>query len=1116
MPDNFEMRGKYHAVDKQNPHDLYSDNPKRHVRNTSYHSDTPYPPSDHSSDVESLDELDPLHDGRSSSKRRKARTESQIGAGASEDSAFISKLRGGADGESGIIPLRHQILRRPWMNRIFNKNRMFCWLVLLFVVVLLLLLSVGGIWAWTSSPVSGKSPPWYPSPHGGNDPAWADAYSKAAELVRQMALVEKVNITTGIGWAMGLCVGNTGPVMRLGFPSLCLQDGPLGMRFVDNATAWPAGITVGATWSKELMYKRGRAHGEEAHLKGVNVLLAPAMGPFGRLPAGGRNWEGFGSDPVLQGTGAMWTIKGIQDAGVIATAKHYVGNEQEHFRQSFEWGTPNAISSNIDDRTLHEIYAWPFADSVRAGVGSVMCSYNQVNNSYACQNSRLLNGILKDELGFQGFIQSDWLAQRSGVASALAGLDMSMPGDGLHWQDGKPLWGPELTKAVLNSSVPVDRLNDMVTRIVATWYQLGQDDKQKWPLAAPEGDGTPNFSSWSDEAEGRLHQGSDDKTRAVVNKFVNAMGDPAAENSHARLARRIAAEGTVMVKNENNTLPITREGISQASGFTHHKDDFKVRIGIYGEDARANPKGPNACQDRGCNEGTLGSGWGSGAVDFPWLITPYEALRREFNNDSVIIHDFMTNEIPTTKLHFLEQQDMCLVFINSDAGEGFLSWEDVKGDRNDLYSQKGGDELIKSVSAHCGPDGKSPVIVVVHAVGPVIVENWIDLPNVKSVLLAHLPGQESGNAIADILFGDENPSGRLPYTIARAEEDYGPDSRVMYYPNGVVPQQNFTEGLYVDYRHFDAAQVTPRYEFGYGLSYSEFSINDLVITVDVSKKSMLPAPRPNITSPLPPHYKEDIPSPSEAVWPPDFRRPLRKYIYPYISSATAPGVSKGRYPYPDGYSKKPHEGSPAGGGPGGNPDLYSIVANVSFVVRNESPDRAGWAVPQVYVSYPTGWVDPDRTAPLSKSKSKSKSKPTPAQTGKGHLGDARPLVSASVSTLPPAVSTPALSPPTTPSSSSAHPKPTFPPHTPARPPDFPVRALRGFDKVFLQPRGQKGDAATVVIGLTRRDLSFWDTRRQNWVMPTLQGRDGLDDTHQGEFGVWVGWSSRDLRISGVV
>jgi hypothetical protein len=337
-----------------------------------------------------------------------------------------------------------------------------CMLVSLILLIGIIgLLTGSGYWVYKTSPPDGQSPPWYPSPPGGT----------------ASSLMEKVNITTGTGWSQDLCVGNTAPAVSVGFPALCLQDGPLGLRFSDHSTAFPAGITVGATWNKDLMYRRGKAHGKEARLKGINVILGPAMGPLGRMPAGGRNWEGFGSDPVLQGVAAGHTIKGIQEEGVIATAKHLLLNEQEHFRQSFEWGLPNAMSANAGERAVHELYLWPFAESVRAGVGSVMCSYNMLNNSYACGNSMLMNGWLKDELGFQGFVQSDWLAQRSGVASALAGLDVSMPGDGLLWMNGESLWGPQLSIAVLNGSLPVQRLDDMVTRVVAAWYQMGQDNK---------------------------------------------------------------------------------------------------------------------------------------------------------------------------------------------------------------------------------------------------------------------------------------------------------------------------------------------------------------------------------------------------------------------------------------------------------------------------------------------------------------------------------------------------------------------------------------------------------------------------------------------------------------
>ena len=380
------------------------------------------------------------------------------------------------------------------------------------------------------------------------------------------------------------------------------MDGPLGIRFADHITAFPAGVTVGATWNKELMYKRGRAHANEARLKGVHVLLGPSMGPLGRMPAGGRNWEGFGPDPVLQGIAAHETIKGIQDEGVMATAKHLVGNEQEHFRQQWEWGIPNAMSSNIDDRTMHELYLWPFAESVRAGVASVMCSYNMVNNSFACGNSKLINGLLKDELGFQGFMQSDWLAQRSGVASALAGLDMSMPGDGMFWANGKSLWGEKLTIAALNGSVPMERINDMAARVVAAWYQLGQDDKGKWPPPPPEGDGGPNFSSWVTTEYGPLYFASNENITGRVNKFVDVQGS--GKDFHGRLAKDVAAEGTVLVKNEDNLLPLSKKGFSQDP-----PNGVKFNVGVFGEDAGSG-NGPNFCSDRACNIGTLASGWG--------------------------------------------------------------------------------------------------------------------------------------------------------------------------------------------------------------------------------------------------------------------------------------------------------------------------------------------------------------------------------------------------------------------------------------------------------------------------------------------------------------------------
>jgi len=821
---------------------------------------------------------------------------------------------------------------------------------------------------------------------------------------------------------MGLSVGNTGPAIHVGFPGLALQDGPLGIRSSDNTTAFPAGITVGATWNKELMYQRGKAHGLEARLKGVNVLLGPCVGPLGRMPAGGRNWEGFGADPYLQGVAAAETIRGIQSQGIMATIKHYIGNEQEHYRQAHEWALPNALSSNIGDRTLHELYLWPFADAVKAGVASVMCSYQMTNNSYSCGNSKLLNGILKDELGFQGFVQSDWLAQRSGVGTALAGLDMSMPGDGLFWQDGQSLWGPELTRSILNGTVPLSRLNDMVTRIVAAWYQMGQDNESLFDRKGP------NFSSWTKDEIGHIYNGSpDDTDLVVVNQYVDVQG--AGEEAHSIIARKVAAEGTILLKNEDGILPLSRDGWAPSANVAE-QPDTKYRVGIFGEDA-GEGKGPNFCRDRGCNQGTLGSGWGSGAVEFPYLISPIDALRKAFNPDKVHVTDFPTNAPPfRTEPAILKDQDICLVFANADSGEGFLTADSIRGDRNDLYLQKDSDQLITEVATGCG-GGNGKTIVVIHSVGPVILENWFNITGVKAIVLANLPGQESGNALADILFGDVNPSGKLPYTVGKSLDDYGEGGKVLYYPNAPIPQQNFSEGLYIDYRYFDKFGIEPRYEFGYGLSYTTFDYSLMAIN-PVKTKSPLPSPRPEAEL-SPPKYSEEIPDPSTALFPSSFRK-LKKVIYPYLDS---PDIKKGHFQYPDGYNtvQKP---SQAGGGEGGNPSLYDIQVNVSVDITNSGP-VAGAEVVQLYISYPRSPVQPETL--LEAEEWKFDTDMT----------------------------------------------------------DFPVKVLRGFEKVYLE----KGETKKVYFSLTRRDLSYWDVLQQNWVMPM-----------GGSYIIRVGSSSRDLRLKG--
>ncbi|KAL9084086.1 MAG: hypothetical protein Q9165_008224 [Trypethelium subeluteriae] len=1005
-------------------------------------------------DLSDAGELDPLN-----YETRHARSGRKI------PKRFDSEIAPLREGNS----IREKVLRsyypprwRLWRRR-SGTSRSLCLLVLTVLSAILLLFFAGSLWIYNDGAASpyGESEPYYPTPKGGRYAGWTDSFIKAHTLVKQMTLPEKVNVTTGVGWSMEMCVGNTGAVPRLGFPSLCLQDGPLGLRFTDHATAWPAGLTIGATWNKDLMRRRGQAQAVEARLKGINVILGPSMGPLGRMPAGGRNWEGFSPDPVLAGWASSQTVRGIQGEGVIATAKHFVANEQEHFRQAWEWGTPNAISSNVDDRTMHEVYAWPFMDAIGADVGSIMCSYNQVNNSYACQNSKLLNGILKDEFGFQGFVQSDWLAQRSGVASALAGLDMTMPGDGLRWADGRSLWGKELTKAVLNGSVPIDRLNDMVARVVAAWYHMGQDNTLNWPLPPPEGDGGPNFSSWTLNETGLLHPGSNDPTTGIVNKYMdvqNVGGN--GSDSHQLLARTIAAEGIVVVENVDNVLPLTRIGWSAEEVLIAEGKAFHV--GIFGEDAATNPRGANACEDRGCNVGTLGQGWGSGTAEYPYLISPVEALRQAFN-ESVSITESTTNNLPSPSV--LAHQNLCLVFANSDGGEGYIASGNIKGDRNDLGLQKGGDRLVKHVADHCGR-GEAAVVVVIHAVGPVIVEPWIDHPAVKGVILAHLPSQESGSSLADILFGDVNPSGRLPYTVGKSLQDYGPGAQILFNANGLKPQQNFTEGLYIDYRYFDKKEITPRYEFGYGLSYTTFELSDLTIEHVAQNNESFPVGRP--VGVPPPSYSMQLPNPREALLPPKFTK-IKKYIYPWLDSLSE--IKKGRYHYPHGYTwvKPPH---PAGGSQGGHPDLWVRAVNVQVHVANTG-DIDGAAVVQLYVAFPNDVFDYTWNAThFANCTYNTPNDPLTAnETNPLNSfldAEGRNITSCSTETMD-----------------------EYNPRV-----DFPVRVLRGFEKVEV-PTGAK---RTVAFDINRRDLSYWDVGAQNWRLP------------EGEFEFSVGFSSRDLPL----
>ncbi|KAH8120255.1 glycoside hydrolase superfamily, partial [Phellopilus nigrolimitatus] len=597
-------------------------------------------------------------------------------------------------------------------------------------------------------------------------------FFQAEAAVANLSLEDKVNLGTGaLSYnyiqfqltGVGPCVGNTPTISDIKFSGLCLEDSPLGVRYADKVSAFPPGINIAATFNRSLMYQRGVAMGEEHRGKGVNVALGPMMNIM-RAPAAGRNWEGFGGDPYLSGEGAYETIQGVQSVGVQACAKHFINNEQEHSRQS--------SSSNVDDRCQHEIYALPFLRSVQANVASFMCSY--INDTYACQNDKTLNGILKGEFGFPG---SDWYATHS-TLSVNAGLDMTMPGDIIPILGGS-YFGPALVIAVQLGQVSQARIDDLATRILAAWYLLGQDSN--YPSV--------NFNAWLQ----------------LLGQHVDVQAN------HASLIRQIGAASTVLLKNTGNTLPLKAP----------------TSIAIIGSGGGPSSKGnPNAYADRGGNDGVLAMGWGSGTCDFPYLINPLDAITNRSKTDGTVVNSSLSDSDLDTAKRTASGKDVAFVFITADSGEGYITVEGNAGDRNDLNAWHGGDALVQAVAAV-----NNNTIVVVNTVGPIIMEEWVDNVNVTAVVWAGLPGQEAGNSLVDVIYGATNPSGRLPCTIGKSIDDY---SAQVIYESSSDLQIPYNEGLFVDYRHFDKAGIEPRYEFGYGLSYTTFVYSGLSISGSVA------------------------------------------------------------------------------------------------------------------------------------------------------------------------------------------------------------------------------------------------------------------------------------------
>lgn len=549
---------------------------------------------------------------------------------------------------------------------------------------------------------------------------------RANILLHVMTLDEKITMVHGVDpRPIKGYVGDVPANSRLSIPALWLADGRAGVgNGAKNVTLLPAPIAVAASWDTALIHKYGQVLGKEEWNKGTNVALAPSIDVV-RVPEWGRTFESYGEDPYFNGQMAISEIQGIQSQGPIANANMYLTMNQEDNRFK--------ENSVVDVRTLHEIYLPPFEAAVRQGhVGTIMCAYVKTNGIYSCESQYLLNDLLKKQLGFSGWVMSDWGATHSTVASANGGLDQEMP--------GAKYYGQSLKTAVENGQVTMVMLDDHVRRILVTMFRHGLFDKQQ-------------TGTW------------DSNVRTAA---------------HTAFSRDVAEQGTVLLKNENDLLPLPADTSS---------------IALIGAAGNAKPKA---------------EGGGSSGVVAPYIVTPLDGIRKRTAAGTQV--SYADGNDLTHAAEVARAAKVAIVFVNTDETEG--------QDRPNLELPNHQDQLISAV-ASANPN----TIVVLDTGGPVLMP-WIG--QVRGVIEAWYAGQEDGNAIAAILYGDIDPAGKLPLTFPRTAMEI-PTGTSQQWP-GLNGDSTYSEKLDVGYRWYDANKIAPLFPFGYGLSYTTFKLSHLSVS----------------------------------------------------------------------------------------------------------------------------------------------------------------------------------------------------------------------------------------------------------------------------------------------
>ncbi|ELY67276.1 beta-glucosidase [Natrinema versiforme] len=647
----------------------------------------------------------------------------------------------------------------------------------------------------------------------------SDGSDRVAARLESMTREEKLRLVSGRGDPAGMATGYLPGIDRLGISDFRLVDGPLGVRAEgEKATAFPASIAVAATFDPDLAREKGAAMAREARALEQDALLAPGANLI-RVPHCGRNFEYYSEEPLLAAETTAGAVDGIQDENVVATVKHYVANNQETDRVR--------VSSEVDERTLRELYLRPFRAAVEAGTGSVMTAYNRVNGTYMSDHTRLVGDVLKGDWGFDGYVVSDWYGTESTVGAATAGLDLEMPGvaidDGFGGDDeGEPpdngdgdgdeedgwfdaadldgeaaeimgglpdgtkgdLFGEPLGDAIDAGEVPAERLDDMVRRILGQLERIGR-------LESDAGDRSAGDDDDSDDS-------------------VGAIDTPA----HRDLAERIAVRGTVLLENDG-VLPLADGTDLAVVGPNVH--EAKLGGGGSSETTPFQSTSPAAGLESRA-DGTVTVARGCEPIPDLSLFDALPFVESEEPDepaaDAEVGIDADEPDIDAA-VGAASDADVAVVFVRDRTTEG--------KDRDSLRLPGRQDELVEAVA-----DAAAATVVVVQSSGPVELP-WRD--GVDAILEAWYPGQADGTAVASVLYGDRDPSGRLPVTFA--PEGTYPTADERRYP-GLDEEAQYEEGVFVGYRHFDrdAVDAEPTYPFGHGRSYADFAYRDAAVVDD--------------------------------------------------------------------------------------------------------------------------------------------------------------------------------------------------------------------------------------------------------------------------------------------